>query len=71
MKMHFSELFELRNKLVRPKVTVEMGGVKLEQGKLYGDGASSTGVNLIKHRNSYFDVVQENNSVYKIQTIYD
>ncbi|MFP4619775.1 MAG: hypothetical protein ACLFM7_00540 [Bacteroidales bacterium] len=71
MKMHFSELFEIQNKLVRPKVTVEIGGIKLEQGKSYGDGASSAGVNLIKHRDSYFDVVKEDNNVYKIKTIYD
>ena len=68
--MHFSELFEIKNKLVRPKVTVEMGGVRLDKGKSYGDGASSTGVDLIKHRNSHFDVVKENDK-YKIKTIYD
>ena len=70
MKMHFSELFEIRNRLVRPKVTVEIGGVKLKEGELYGDGASSTGVDLIKHRDCHFDVVKEDD-VYKIRTIYD
>lgn len=69
--MHFSELFEVKNKLVRPKVTVEVGDVKLEKGKPYGDGASSAGIDLIKHRNSYFDVKKVNHSEYKIETIYD
>lgn len=68
--MHFSELFEIRNKLVRPKVTIEIGGVKLKEGESYGDGASYAGIDLIKHRNSNFDVVKEDD-VYKIKTIYD
>jgi len=70
MKMQFSELFEISNRFIRPRVTVEIGGVKLEEGKSYRDGASSLGVELLKHRNSSFDVIKENN-VYKVQTIYD
>jgi|GEM_PF-3268854 len=71
MKMHFSELFEIRNRLVRPKVNVEIGGVKLKEGESYGDGASSTGIDLIKHRNCHFDVEKVDSKVYKIKTIYD
>lgn len=71
MKMEFSELFEINNNLIRPKVTVKLGGVTLEKGKSYGDWASATGVNLIKHRNSAFDVTKDDQNVYVINTIYD
>lgn len=71
MKLHFTELFEIKNRIVKPKVTVEMGEVKLEKGETYGDVASSKGIDLIKHRNSSFDVVKKDSNTYKVETIYD
>jgi hypothetical protein len=71
MKMEFSELFEINNNLIQPKFTVKLGGVTLEKGKSYREGASATGADLIKHRNSTFDVTKDDQNVYVINTIYD
>ena len=70
MKTQFSELFEIRNRLIRPKVTVELCGVTLHPGKLYDDGASMTGINLLEHRESSFDIEKQDGK-YVIKTIYE
>lgn len=69
MKMHFSDLFEIRDKSVIPKVPVEIGGVRLEKGKSCDDGVAYTGYDLIKHRHSSFDVIKKE-GYYVLKTIY-
>ena len=70
MRMHFSDLFEIRERKISPKVTVEIRGVRLEPGNTYGDGEQVTGIDLLKHRQCHFDV-EKRDAVYVIRTIYD
>lgn len=70
MRMKFSELFEIHEKKIRPKVEVELRGVRLKPGETYEDASEATGINLLSHRKCYFDV-EKRDGVYVIRTIYD
>jgi len=70
MRMRFSELFEIHEKKIRPKVEVEVKGVRLKPGETYDDASEQTGINLLSHRECCFDV-EKKDEVYVIRTIYD
>ncbi len=70
MRMYFSDLFEIQAKQVTPKAEVEINGVRLKPGEIYGDGTQITGIDLLRHRECCFDV-EEKDGIYVIRTIYD
>lgn len=70
MRMRFSELFEIQEKKIKPKVEVEVRGIRLQPGKTYEDANEHTGINLLSHRECCFDV-EKKEGVYVIRTIYD
>ena len=70
MRMLVSELVEIHEKKIRPKVEVEVKGVRLKPGETYDDASERTGINLLSHRECCFDV-EKKDGVYVIRTIYD
>lgn len=70
MRMRFSDLFEIHERKIRPKVEVELKGVRLKPGETYDDASERTGINLLTHRECCFDV-EKKDGVYVIRTIYD
>lgn len=70
MRMHFGDLFEIQEWQIKPKVEIEIKGVRLKPGKTYGDGTFTTGIDLLKHRKCHFDV-EKKDGIYVIRTIYD
>jgi hypothetical protein len=70
MRIHFEDLFEVEEREIKPRVDIEIRGVRLEPGKKYGDGVQATGIDLLKHRKCYFDA-EKKDGVYVIRTIYD
>lgn len=70
MRMRFSDLFEIHERKIRPKVEVEVKGVRLKPGETIDDASERTGINLLSHRECWFDV-EKKDGVYLIKTIYD
>jgi hypothetical protein len=58
MRIAFSELFDVRNGAVSPKVPVSIGGVQMGPGVSFGSGVSFGGVDLASHIGKYLEVEQ-------------
>ncbi len=69
MKMHFNELFEIKDGRICPKFSISFGGVTMSPGVAFGAGVSTSGVDLFKHTDSYF-YVEVKKGVHVIKEIY-
>lgn len=49
MRYRFSEVFHVSNGSISPKTQVQMGGVSMGPGVIFGSGVSFSGIDLSQH----------------------
>lgn len=69
MRINFSQLFNINNGAISPKVPIQIGGVTMGNGVSFGGGVRFSGVDLFQHIGKDFEV-EEVNGVYILKGIY-
>lgn len=56
MKLHFSQIFEITNGQIAPKVPVHVNGITMTPGVSFSSGVSFGGVDLTQFIGKYLEV---------------
>ena len=70
MKVSFSEIFDVVDGNINPKVPVTYNGTGLNPGQSFLVGETVLGVNFSNYIHKYFEVKKED-GIYHIQSFYD
>lgn len=70
MRVHFDELFSLKNGMVQPKAPVHINGITMTSGVSFGGGVLFGGVDLTQFIGKYLEVDKTNDGVYIIKGVY-
>jgi len=71
MRVHFDELFTVKNGAVSPKTAVNINGVTMTPGVSFGGGVSFGDVDLTQYIGKYIEVEQMPNGAYDIKGVYN
>ena len=70
MKVSFSEIFDVVDGMINPKVPVTYRGTGLNPGQSFSIGETVLGVNFSNYIDKYFEVNKED-GIYHIQSFYE
>ena len=70
MKINFSQLFIVKNRMISPKVQIHLNGVTMSPVLSFGGGVSFWVIDLSQYIWKDFDVIIEN-EIYYIKGIYN
>jgi hypothetical protein len=71
VRVKFSDIFEIRNGSITPRVVVRIGGVQMGPGVSFGTGVSFGGLDLASVAGRDLEVDQNTNGVVIIKGVYD